>query len=66
MTIVAETRNPAVMPSDRRRTTRYRALRREELSRLLAEAGFTTIRWEGPERVGPDFAPLVTARNPPS
>jgi SAM-dependent methyltransferase len=48
------------------RTTRYRALRRADLSRLLAEAGFSRIQWEGPERAGPDFAPLVTARNPPS
>jgi glycine/sarcosine N-methyltransferase len=51
------------------RTTRYRALRREELSRLLAEAGFSRIQWEGPDRVGENFAPLVTARapaNPPS
>lgn len=47
------------------RTMRYRALLRDELSGLLAEAGFTGIRWEGPDRVGAHYPPLVTARNPP-
>lgn len=45
---------------------RYRALRRAELSRLLAEAAFSRIRWEGPDRAGDNFAPLVIAWNPPS
>jgi glycine/sarcosine N-methyltransferase len=43
------------------RTTRYRALRRSELDRMLAESEFTDVRWHAPEATG-HHQPLVTAR----
>jgi glycine/sarcosine N-methyltransferase len=43
--------------------TTYRALRRDELSKVLAEAGFEQIGWGLPEISG-FFQPLVTARRP--
>jgi SAM-dependent methyltransferase len=43
------------------RTTRYRALRRDELARLLARAGFGDIRWHAPGETG-HHQPIVTAR----
>jgi glycine/sarcosine N-methyltransferase len=41
--------------------TRYRALKREELSRALTAAGFTDVRWRMPEEVG-FYQPVITAR----
>jgi 2-polyprenyl-3-methyl-5-hydroxy-6-metoxy-1,4-benzoquinol methylase len=41
--------------------TRYRALKREELSRVLTTAGFRDVRWHLPETSG-FYQPLVTAR----
>jgi hypothetical protein len=41
--------------------TRYRALKREELSRALITAGFRDVRWHMPETSG-FYQPLVTAR----
>ncbi|MDY7227485.1 class I SAM-dependent methyltransferase [Hyalangium rubrum] len=43
--------------------TRYRALRREELTRALTTAGFRDVRWHLPEASG-FYQPLVTARRP--
>lgn len=43
------------------RTTRYRALRRDDLERMLARAGFDDIRWHAPDATG-HHQPLVTAR----
>ena len=42
------------------RVTRYRALRREELTDRLREAGFSEIHWHLPEQSG-FFQPVVTA-----
>lgn len=42
-------------------TTRYRALLRAELDRLLASAGFAGISWHEPKSTG-HHQPLVTAR----
>lgn len=42
------------------RSTTYRALRRDELTHLLAEAGFRDIRWHEPEAI-PHHQPIVTA-----
>jgi SAM-dependent methyltransferase len=41
--------------------TRYRALKREELSRALTDAGFVDVRWHMPQESG-FYQPLVTAR----
>lgn len=41
--------------------TTYRALKRRELGGLLADAGFTQIRWHTPAETG-YFQPIVTAR----
>lgn len=41
--------------------TRYRALKREELSQALITAGFRDVRWHMPETSG-FYQPLVTAR----
>jgi glycine/sarcosine N-methyltransferase len=41
--------------------TRYRALKREELSRALTAAGFREVRWHMPAEGG-FYQPLVTAR----
>jgi SAM-dependent methyltransferase len=41
--------------------TRYRALKREELSRVLTTAGFQDVRWHMPETSG-FYQPLITAR----
>jgi glycine/sarcosine N-methyltransferase len=41
--------------------TRYRALKREELSRALTAAGFRDVRWHMPETSG-FYQPMVTAR----
>jgi SAM-dependent methyltransferase len=41
--------------------TRYRALKREELSRVLTAAGFRDVRWHMPETSG-FYQPLVIAR----
>jgi SAM-dependent methyltransferase len=41
--------------------TRYRALKREELSRALTAAGFRDVVWHMPEESG-FYQPLVTAR----
>jgi SAM-dependent methyltransferase len=41
--------------------TTYRALRREELTAILAEAGFVQVRWHMPAETG-FFQPVVTAR----
>jgi glycine/sarcosine N-methyltransferase len=41
--------------------TTYRALRRAELTAVLAEAGFTAVRWHTPAETG-YFQPVVTAR----
>src|SRR5262249_11488361 len=43
------------------RTTAYRALRRDELTGVLSEAGFSDIAWRMPEETG-YYQPLVTAR----
>ena len=43
------------------RATRYRALRRDDLTRLLAEAGYSGIQWHEPEAI-PHHQPVVTAR----
>lgn len=43
------------------RVTRYRALRRAELSERLRHAGFSEIQWHEPEQCG-FFQPVVTAR----
>lgn len=43
------------------RTTRYRALRRDELERMLARAELGDIRWHATEATG-HHQPLVTAR----
>lgn len=40
--------------------TRYRAIRRNELTAALESAGFTRIAWYGPEQSG-YFQPIVTA-----
>lgn len=42
-------------------TTQYRALLRSELARMLAESGFTDLRWHVPETTG-HHQPIVTAR----
>ncbi len=44
--------------------TRYRALKREELSRVLTTAGFQDVRWHMPETSG-FYQPLITARRAP-
>ncbi|CAG7600024.1 tRNA 5-carboxymethoxyuridine methyltransferase [Paenibacillus solanacearum] len=41
--------------------TRYRALLREELSRILTAAGFSDVEWHMPEQSG-YYQPLVVAR----
>lgn len=41
--------------------TTYRALRRDELGRILADAGFAQVKWHIPPESG-FFQPLVTAR----
>jgi SAM-dependent methyltransferase len=41
--------------------TRYRALRADVLTRLLAETGFRDVRWLTPEQSG-YYQPIVTAR----
>ena len=41
--------------------TRYRAMRRSELTAALESAGFTRIAWHGPEQSG-YFQPIVTAQ----
>jgi hypothetical protein len=46
-------------------TTRYRALRRADLSRILAQAGFVDIAWLMPEESG-YYQPVVLAHNPGS
>ena len=43
------------------RVAEYRALLREETSKLLRKAGFTDIRWQMPSETG-YYQPLVTAR----
>lgn len=43
------------------RTTRYRVLRRNELTAALYQAGFTDVTWHAPEATG-YFQPIVTAR----
>jgi glycine/sarcosine N-methyltransferase len=45
------------------RTTVYRAVRREELGRVLREAGFSDVRWHTTDVTG-YYQPIVTARNP--
>lgn len=45
--------------------TRYRALKREELSHALTTAGFRDVRWQMPEASG-FYQPLVTARRAPA
>jgi glycine/sarcosine N-methyltransferase len=45
------------------RTVKYRALRRDDLSGVLREAGFRDIRWSLPAESG-YFQPLVTAHKP--
>ncbi len=42
--------------------TRYRALVREELGRVLEEAGFTEVGWKMPAQSG-YYQPIVTARS---
>lgn len=42
-------------------STSYRALKRDELSTLLFESGFTEIEWNMPEKSG-YYQPIVTAR----
>ncbi|HEX8701603.1 MAG TPA: class I SAM-dependent methyltransferase [Myxococcaceae bacterium] len=44
--------------------TRYRALKRQELSSALTAAGFHDVRWHMPETSG-FYQPLVTARRSP-
>ena len=46
-------------------TTRYRALLRADLSRILAQAGFTDIVWLMPEESG-YYQSVVLAHNPGS
>jgi 2-polyprenyl-3-methyl-5-hydroxy-6-metoxy-1,4-benzoquinol methylase len=41
--------------------TTYRAIRRDELSAVLQQAGFSDVRWRMPEESG-FFQPVVTAR----
>lgn len=41
--------------------TRYRALRRDELSAFLQNAGFSNVRWHMPDSTG-YYQPIVTAR----
>lgn len=43
------------------RSTKYRAILRTELSRLLSETGFTDIVWHHPEETG-YYQPVVVAR----
>lgn len=43
------------------RATRYRALRRDDLARLLTEAGYAEIYWHEPDAI-PHHQPIVTAR----
>jgi 2-polyprenyl-3-methyl-5-hydroxy-6-metoxy-1,4-benzoquinol methylase len=45
------------------RSTRYRAIRRDELDAALNEAGLTDVRWLMPEESG-YYQPLVLARKP--
>jgi hypothetical protein len=45
--------------------TRYRALKRDELTRALTTAGFLDVRWHMPEVSG-FYQPLVTARRAPA
>lgn len=47
------------------RTTRYRALKRDDLTRMLAQSGYTDIRWHAPDVTG-HHQPLVTARGHPN
>lgn len=42
-------------------TATYRALQRQELSAVLAQAGFVDVRWHMPEDTG-YYQPIVTAR----
>jgi hypothetical protein len=46
-------------------TTRYRALLRADLNRILARAGFVDIVWLMPEESG-YYQPAVLAHNPGS
>jgi SAM-dependent methyltransferase len=41
----------------------YRALRRDELSRILREVGFSDVRWHTPEETG-YYQPIATALKP--
>ena len=41
--------------------TRYRAIRRNELTAALESAGFAKVAWHKPEQSG-YFQPIVTAR----
>ncbi len=45
--------------------TRYRALKRQELSDALTAAGFHEVRWHMPVTDG-FYQPLVTARRSPA
>jgi glycine/sarcosine N-methyltransferase len=42
----------------------YRALRRDELIRILREVGFADVRWHAPDETG-FFQPIVTALKQP-
>lgn len=44
------------------REASYRAVRRQELTRLLEETGFSDIKWHMPDQSG-YYQPVVTARN---
>jgi SAM-dependent methyltransferase len=44
--------------------TRYRALKRQELSHALTTAGFHDVRWHMPQEIG-FYQPIVTARRSP-
>ncbi len=49
----------------RHSATRYRAIQRGELTRVLRDDGFDEIRWRMPDETG-FFQPIVTARLPSS
>jgi SAM-dependent methyltransferase len=57
-------RNPQGPWETFQHTMVYRALRRDELLRILREVGFSDVRWHAPDETG-FFQPIVTALKQP-
>lgn len=57
-------RNPRGLWETFQRTMVYRALRRDELTGILQEVGFSDVRWHAPDETG-FFQPIVTALKQP-